>query len=163
MYKKIIDYIDYNGIPRHDEYHFHLTKPKLAKMLAKFYPEAVKRDSLSSDEYQKIVSKSIKEKEPDELIDMFEYMILQSYGVKSDDGLSFEQSDELSKGFSSTAAYAVLFTELFTDTNAMMDFLNNIIPGDMTSLSNNQPAVISHMEHHEGGDVRNYYSENRFV
>ena len=56
--------------------------------------------------------------------------ILHAYGNKSEDGRRLEKGEEISKAFTESPAYDVLFQRLFLsgDVNAASDFINAIIP-----------------------------------
>ena len=66
------------------------------------------------------------------IMEFFEDLISRSYGEKSEDGRRFMKSYELSKAFMETPAYEVLFEELVTNAEAAADFVNAIMPADVT-------------------------------
>lgn len=117
MYKRFIKYVDFNEVERNEEFYFNLSEAELLKMelgKAGGYSEMLKRIVATDDRV--------------ELTKLFDELIVKSYGEKSGDGKSFLKSDELLAKFKCTAAYSALFTELMTDTNAAIEFVNNIMP-----------------------------------
>ena len=70
----------------------------------------------------------VKEKNKVKLYKYFEWLVLKSYGEKSEDGIHFHKSEELSKAFSETEAYAELLMELCSGEDKVLDFVNGIMP-----------------------------------
>ena len=119
MYKRVIDYVDFDGNKRSEDCYFNYTKTELNKL-------NIETDGGVLAWAQSIVS----ERNGKKLIQLFEKIILGAYGIKSADGRTFHKSEEISKEFASTNAYDVLFTELSTDAAKFAEFFNNIIPAD---------------------------------
>ena len=117
MLKKKIKFTDYNGVEREQTYYFNLSEAELTEM------EFGITGGLSG-----MIEKIIETQEMPEMIRLWKDFILRSYGEKSNDGLRFIKSDELSTAFSQTEAYNKLYMELATDSKAAADFLNGIIP-----------------------------------
>lgn len=122
MLIKKITYTDYNGEERTEEFYFSLNKAELLRM------NMSKRGGM--EEYLK---RMIDENDPEKLTSMFEELILSGYGIKSEDGKKFMKSKELSEDFKNTAAYAELFFELASDTNAITNFLIGMLPADLAT------------------------------
>lgn len=120
MYKKTIKFIDFNGTPREEEHYFNLSQPELLEM-------EVSTEGGMGD-YITNISNAENTKE---LIALFKDLVLKSYGKKSDDGRSFEKSEEIARKFSQTAAYNALFMELATNTESAIEFANGVIPSDI--------------------------------
>ena len=117
MYKKTITYTDYNGVERTEDFYFNLTKAELRR-----------RNYSTKGGFQEYVNKIINEKNSKELEHLFENLILESFGVKSEDGRRFIKSEELKKEFSETEAFSELYMELAGDENAASAFVNGILP-----------------------------------
>ena len=64
------------------------------------------------------------------IVKIFEDIILNAYGQKSEDGRRFMKSEDIKNGFKETEAYSKLFVELTTDADAAANFVNGIIPAD---------------------------------
>jgi hypothetical protein len=117
MLKKSITYKNYNDKTVTEDYYFHLTKAELIELEVSEkggLAEALKRIVASNDGAQ--------------IIQTFKKIILQAYGVKSEDGRRFIKSQELRDEFEQTEAYSTLFMELATDAGAAAIFVNGIVP-----------------------------------
>ena len=119
MFKKTIDYVDFEGEKRSEDFYFHLSDAELLEM------EMSQRGGLSE-----ALKKLVQEKDPKEIIKTFKWIILSAYGVKSDDGRRFMKSDEIRRGFEETEAYSKLFMELATDAKASSDFVNQLVTAE---------------------------------
>lgn len=117
MLKKTIEYVDYNGVERKEDFYFNLTQAELTEWEL----------SLSGGLEQHI-SKISAEQDAPKLIALFKNVILKSYGEKSPDGKRFIKSDELREAFVQTPAYSILFMELAGSAEAATIFVNGIIP-----------------------------------
>lgn len=117
MIKKTIEYEDYNGVMRKEDFYFNLTKAELAL-------HDLKSPGGAASVLQKIIDSSDQEK----IVEWFEWFVEKSYGEKSEDGRNFNKSPEIFKSFSSTEAYSELIIELVSDAKAAADFVNGIIP-----------------------------------
>ena len=122
MLKKTIEYTDYNGVDRKEDFYFNLTKAELTEMELSTtggLAEMIKRVTATQD--------------IPAIIKIFKELILKAYGEKSADGKRFIKSTELSEAFSQTEAYSVLFMELATDADEAAKFVNGIVPVDAAS------------------------------
>jgi hypothetical protein len=121
MLKKTIAYIDLNGVERKEDFYFNLSKPEILKM----------QGSVKGG-YDVRLKGIAADLNGANIMEFFEDLIKRSYGEKSDDGRRFMKSDEISQAFMETPAYEVLFEELVTDDKAAADFVNSIMPADVT-------------------------------
>lgn len=135
MLKKTIKYTNYNGIEMEGDFYFNLTKPELIEM-----------EASTAGGLETTINKIVQEKDNAKLIQMFKDLVLKSYGEKSPDGMRFEKSEELSRAFSQTAAYENLFMELAVNPEAATEFVNGIIPKDLSQQidKNSNIRPISH-------------------
>ena len=122
MIKKTITYVDYNGAERTEDFYFNLSKAELMEM------EMGTKGGLT-EELQRIINAQ----DTPEIIKVFKGLLLKSYGQKSPDGKRFIKSEELSEEFEQTEAYSQLFMELATDDKKASDFVNGIIPSDISA------------------------------
>lgn len=135
MLKKTINYTDYNGVERSEDFYFNLSKAELAEM------------ELSVDGgYGEMAQKIANTQNAPELVKLFKELILKAYGEKSADGRRFMKVDEkgnpLSIGFSQTEAYSELFMELSQDADAASKFFLGAIPADLSKqVSTQLPSV----------------------
>lgn len=119
MLKKVFTFKDYNGLERTETHYFNLTKSELMKKEMSInggLTEMIKRVSETLD--------------APVIMDIFEDLILSSYGKKSDDGRRFIKSKEISEEFKQTEAYDQLFMELITNSEAAAAFFKAIVPED---------------------------------
>lgn len=130
MYKKVIPYVDYNGVERTETAYFHLTQAELMKM-----------EMGITGGFTQMVEKLIEAKDVPQLMNVFEDMIQKSYGVKTPDGKGFSKKKENLEAFMETPAYSVLFMELATNTKAASDFVNGIMPDDLPKDNGNLSVV----------------------
>ena len=119
MLKKVIKYVDYNGVERTEDCYFNLSKAEIMEM----------EMSVDGGLVEKL-DKIVKSKNGPEIMKTFKELILKAYGVKSDDGRRFIKSKKLSEEFEQTEAYSNLFMELL-DANKAAEFVNGIIPSDI--------------------------------
>lgn len=117
MLKRPITYTDFNDVERTEDFYFNLTEAELLKM-----------ELGKAGGYSEMLSRIVATDDRVELTKIFDEIIIKSYGEKSGDGKSFIKSDELLAKFKCTAAYSALFTELMTNTDAAIEFVNGIMP-----------------------------------
>lgn len=117
MLKKTITYTDYDGNERTEDFYFNLTKAELTEM----------ETSINGGMVQ-LLNKIIAEQDNAKIVALFKDLILRAYGEKSLDGKRFVKTEELSKNFTYTEAYNVLFMELATNADAASQFVKAILP-----------------------------------
>lgn len=122
MLKKTITYEDFDGTQRTEDHYFHLSKAEILKWLT------------TTGDYtlDKVLERLSSERNGKKIMEIFDDLLRMSYGKKSLDGRKFEKSDEIWKDFADTEAYSVLFTELVTDAKKAAEFMNGIIPKDLS-------------------------------
>ena len=128
MLKKTINYTDYNGMERKEDFYFNLNKAEVAEM-------ELSTEGGLAEMIQKIVSS----KDTPSIVKIFKDLILTAYGEKTPDGKRFVKSKELSDAFAQTEAYSELFMELATDAETASAFVNGIMPTDFGV--SNTPAI----------------------
>lgn len=128
MLKKTIVYTDFNGQETEEEFFFHLSKAELVEL-----------EMSHEDGFVKSMEKVVAAEDNKTIISEFKKIILQSYGRKSIDGKRFIKTQALREEFESSEAYSTLFMELVTDTDAAIEFMNGIIPGDL--VPQNAPVI----------------------
>ena len=120
MIKKTIEYVDYNGENRKEEFYFNLSKAEVMEM------EMSKNGGLS--EY---IQRIVKSSDNAAIIALFKEIICKAYGEKSLDGKRFIKNKEWTDAFVQTEAYSELFMELATNADEAAAFVNGIIPKNM--------------------------------
>ncbi len=116
MIKKTISYVDFNGTQRNDDYYFHLSVPEATRFAARFGEQG----------WEAGIKKIVDSGDLREVLDLFEDIILTSYGQKSPDGRTFVKNKEMRENFSNSEAYAQLFEELIMSPDAMTQFAKGI-------------------------------------
>lgn len=121
MLKKTIEYEDYNGVTRKEDFYFNLSKAEIMEM------EMTMKDGLNET-----IRNIIKAKDVPAIVNIFKELVLKSYGEKSTDGKRFLKSEEIKNNFACTEAYSTLFMELATNEEKAAEFVNGILPKDLT-------------------------------
>lgn len=129
MIKKTMTYTDFNGVERKMDAYFNLTKAEVLKM------EMGVTGGLA-EKIQRIVDAQ----DQPAIIEVFEYLIQRSYGVKGPDGGFYKRKSDL-EAFMATPAYSDLFMELATDADKAAEFVNGIVPADINVDKANHPAL----------------------
>lgn len=130
MVKKTVTYEDFDGNERTEDFYFNLTKAELVDLEVSI-----------GGGFKNKLEQIIKEKNQAEIIKYFKEIVLMSYGHKSLDGRTFIKNDEIRNEFTSTMAYSNIFMELASDDKAAADFVNGIIPKDLTS-DHKKPELV---------------------
>lgn len=121
MLKKTISFTDYFGEERTQDFYFNLTKSELTEM-----------DLSENGGIERLIDKIIQTNDRKKLVGYFKEIILKSYGEKSDDGFQFIKGPEVSRKFEQSPAYDILFMELSTDSKKASDFINGIVPKEIS-------------------------------
>lgn len=129
MLKKTIKFIDYFGDEREEDFYFNLSKAELMKLQLGTVGGLTER-----------IKTIMSTKNVPAMMDLFEDIILKSYGEKSEDGRRFIKNDELAKAFSETPAYEELFMEILTEEGAAANFIKGIIPAELAKELESQEA-----------------------
>lgn len=124
MLKKTIEFVDYNGVERKEDFYFNLTKAEIMEM-----------EMSTEGGLAELIEKIVATQNTPAIIKIFKQLVLKAYGEKSPDGKRFIKSEELSKAFEQTEAYSELFMELATDADAAAKFVNGIVPSDVNAKS----------------------------
>lgn len=120
MIKWPIKYTNYNDEEVEENFYFNLNKAELTKMQLD-----------ANGAYSAFIERISNQRDLKALGEEFRKLILNSYGVKSDDGRLFRKSQELRDEFESTEAYAELYVELLSDAEKATKFVRGILPKDL--------------------------------
>lgn len=134
MLKKTIEFVDYDGNKRKEDFWFNLSKAEIMEM-----------ELLQDGGLEKLIQKIISTQDLPELVKLFKALILKSYGEKSPDGRRFIKNDKLTEEFTQTEAYSQLFMELATDSDAAAKFVNGIVPSDIDISDERLQAEVAAM------------------
>lgn len=129
MLKKTISYVDYNGTQRTEDFYFNLSQAEIMEM-----------EMSTVGGFVEMINRIVEAQDTPSLVKIFKDLILKAYGEKSLDGKRFIKSDEIREAFSQTEAYSQLFMELATNATAASEFVNGIIP---KNLSKSDLSVIN--------------------
>ena len=121
MYKYDSPYTDFNGVERKEDFYFNLTEAEILQM--EFGTSGGLADQLLA---------IMRKKDGVVIMKTFSELIDASYGVKSPDGRTFEKTPEALRDFKSTKAYSDLYKKLVTDSDYAIEFVNSIIPGEVS-------------------------------
>lgn len=122
MITKKIKYEDYLGNVREDEFMFHLKKTELLDLNAE-----------KEGGFLNYIQNIINSQDEGKLWVAFKEVVELSYGKRSEDGLRFIKSRELTKEFEETEAFPTLITEFIEQPGAAEAFINGIMPADMST------------------------------
>lgn len=120
MLAKTITYTNYDGVEITETFRFNLTKAELTLW------EASEDGGVSARLQQMVDSKNGKS-----IMATFYDVMMRSYGEKSADGKRFIKSPELSKAFSETAAFDIIFSEMMEDPEKALDFVQKVLPAEL--------------------------------
>lgn len=128
MIKKTINYTDYNGTERTEDFYFNLTEAELMEM-----------EMSTTGGLAEMIQRIVAAQDTPAIIKIFKELVLKAYGQKSPDGRRFIKNDDLREEFSQTEAYSKLFMELATNADAAAKFVNGIMP---ETNKNATPALV---------------------
>ena len=131
MLKKTVKYVDYDGNEREEDIYFNLTKAEVMEM-----------ELGTTGGMQKMLEKIVAAQDSKQIIAVFKDIILRSYGEKSADGRRFIKNEEITNAFAQTEAYSDLFMELATNAEAASEFINAIVPQDMSIKAGDQKTPV---------------------
>ncbi|QGZ17250.1 hypothetical protein SEA_GIANTSBANE_46 [Arthrobacter phage Giantsbane] len=129
MIKKTLTFKNFRKETETEDFYFNMSEGELTLMQVRAIDQ--KNESFS-DKLDKI-SKGL---QGSELADVIEDLVLRSYGVKSSDGKKFRKNAEILEDFTSSGAYSVLITELFSIEGSLTEFINGVVPDDLVKSAN---------------------------
>ena len=132
MIKETIEYTDYNGTDRKEDYYFNLTEAELMEM-----------EMSTNGGMTGLINNIIAAQDAPAIIAIFKDLLLKSYGQKSLDGKRFIKNQALRDEFEQSPAYSQLFMQLATDADAASKFVNGIIPSDAASIKAEKNQTVS--------------------
>lgn len=133
MLKKTIEYTDFNGNERKEDFYFNLTETECLEM------EGSIKGGLTA-----MIEQVCNTDDMPTAIKVFKDFIMKSYGERSLDGKYFMKVNEagvpLNIAFSQTEAFNKLFMELAMDSKKAVEFFNGVIPQNVPETQ--KPASI---------------------
>ena len=130
MFTQDITYTDFNGNNVTEKLYFNLSQPELIRLNLE-----------NSGKLKNLILSVQSTQDPGDIFTIIETIILNAYGVRSEDGKRFIKTIDgrpVSEEFKETAAYAALFDEFLADPNKIITFINNIAPAAMQAAQKAQ-------------------------
>lgn len=121
MHVEKIKYSGYDGQEHEDKFYFNLNETELIEL-----------NYSKKGGYQAWLERIVNEHDNTKIVPLVRQIILTSYGKKSDDGVNFIKSSQISDQFYHSDAYNKLFLKLFLDTNEFVKFCTDLIPKDLS-------------------------------
>lgn len=121
MFSKTFEYKGYDGNIHKETWWFNLSESELLKL------ELGSVGGLNG-----LMNRMLREEHPDQVVDIFEKIILSSVGERSADGRRFlKRNGAVAEDFRETPAYDKLFLELVSSGEALTSFLKGAIPDEV--------------------------------
>lgn len=117
MLRKLINYTDYNGNERSENFYFNLNRAELLEM-----------ETEVAGGMRQLLTLIMEKQDIPKIMASFKTIILKAYGEKSPDGRVFNKSKELSEAFEHTEAYSILYMELLSDGKKAAEFITQLMP-----------------------------------
>lgn len=135
MLKKTIDYVDFDGNKRSEDFYFNLTEAELTMM------ELSMAGGLRAR-----LEKIVKAQDQPAIVAAFKDIIKSAYGVKSEDGRKFVKSEAAYEDFVSTQAYSELVMALCTNDEEASKFIQGVLPKSLQNNQNSMRAAVEAMK-----------------
>jgi len=119
VFKKTIEYTDFNGDKQSRDFYFHLTKAEIGAF-------AHGKDALK-ERFDKIVNS----KDGFAILDQFRWFIKIGCGKRSEDGQRFIKTEEAQSELLDSPAFDVLLEELSTSANGALEFIGKLFPQEV--------------------------------
>lgn len=129
MLKQEIKFTDLDGNEQVETVYFNMTKSELSKMELR---EATIKGEEVTGGFRERILKVTEGGNGGEIIDMIETVIRESVGTRSEDGKKFYKTEQAAADFMASMAYDELFMQLVTDADKASQFMNAIVPKDIS-------------------------------
>ena len=131
MFKHTIKYTDYNGMERNETFYFNFSKAELME----------KELSTTAGIEQKL-RMMIATGDNEQIVKTFKDLILDSYGIKSEDGKRFIKTKELRDQFEQSEAYSEFFMSMIANEDDIQTkFINGVITGKSVPTMDGSEAI----------------------
>lgn len=117
MYSMEVTFEDLAENEHTQTFYFHFSEPELMEL-------QFQDDEPWSDFMARIIESENKGK----LIKEFNWFVLEAYGLKSDDNLRFEKSEEIKNAFKQHPAYGEVVNRLMSSEVEAAAFINGVFP-----------------------------------
>ncbi len=132
MHKRNIKFKDFDDNDCVETHWFHLSKTDLVRMDVKY-----------EDGLKQMLEKVVAAQNKEELLDLFEKIVLLSYGIRHEGSNRFEKTEDLRVAFSQTLAYDSLLMELASDDKVASEFVIGIFPKDMVTALEGELKTVT--------------------
>ena len=122
MLKKTITYKTFIGEKVTEDFYFNFTKAELAD-----------RQLSTKGGLSNFLQKVLDAKDDVALYALFKDLILDAYGVLSEDGKKFLKSKQISEDFSHSEPYSIIFMDIVNDAESAIAFFKGILPADLSA------------------------------
>lgn len=120
MLKREIKYENFEGEEETDICYFNLTRTEWMEFNTQY-----------DGGLDTFFKRTLETKDLKEIIGFLKTLILNAYGVKSEDGKRFVKNDKIREEFTQTPSYDVLFMDLATNEEAGLNFIKGLMPKDL--------------------------------
>lgn len=117
MRKETITYEDWDGNERKEEFLFNISKSELFTM------QYEKEGGLAA-----YLQKILAAKDSVKLITFFNWLLLESYAEKTEDGKSLIKTEEIKNKFKGSIPYDIIYNKMLEDPDYAMKFIQDILP-----------------------------------
>lgn len=129
MLKKTVTYTNFEGEQVVEEIYFHLTQAEIVKL------EMSEHGGLSDSLKRLSVTQDGKE-----IMAIFERIVSAAYGVR--EGGRFIKTEALRQEFLASEAYSAFFMELIFSTEAQIEFVRGVVPGEVTEEAIKKAGLV---------------------
>lgn len=135
MIKKTVTYVDYNGKEQTEDLYFNMDEAEVIDWVGETNGGIIW-----------MIAEIMKLEDPIKILPMVKEMMLKSYGVKSPDGKSFIKSEEVLQNFRYSKAFHEIRTELSTSSDALVEFINGILPSKYSNPDLTNDEIIAKLD-----------------
>lgn len=121
MIKQTVSYEDFNGNQKTEDLYFHMRKMDLVDM------EITEGMSMSER-----LNKISKTQNAVEVKDLMKKLVLDAYGIRTEDG-RFIKNNKIREEFESSEAYSEFMWSLISDASKAATFMTNLMPSDFVN------------------------------
>lgn len=153
MFKKVISYVDFDGNTKVKPFYFNLTRPELVEMKRSPIIEMkVIVDRLKNmDDPDTELSYQEKDEIQEKMGAILRDLVIQSYGVKSEDGERFskrvgDRRYGAGEDFVETMAYDALYMEMLSNVKNLIDFVRAVIPETVNADLDSNPEFQANVK-----------------
>lgn len=116
MLKETVNYVDFDGNEVTEELYFNLNTVEMTRANAKF-----------GGDLEAHINKVVDKKDMEGIMEVIEYLVLYSYGLRSEDGRRFIKTKEVREEFEYSIAYAEIFEKLLLNPSHASTFAKGLV------------------------------------